>query len=260
MTLALIGSMAFVGFAGTAAAGGNQHDDGDSSADRLSASSVSQSQSVSQTNVIEQNASQYADQDATGVDIDEFLTGDDGAADDDDEASDGNNSDGNNSDGATTTIETLTFYRAAGNSPGDVLVGTERWLGSGFSNDNVDVNVEESVDGDPVKVSWDYTGTGTSDNKIVRIEVGTSSGDLCEVTYDSPQESGEIGPDQCESLGDTPDETPDETPDDGNSVEGSVGNQTVNQIVEQNADASNSNAQNADASASAGDILSVLLG
>ncbi|MBZ6494079.1 hypothetical protein KWG76_03970 [Haloterrigena longa] len=271
MTLALVGSMAFVGFAGMAAAGGGHHDDkaDDSGDDSLAASSVSQSQTVSQTNVIEQNASQFASQDATGVDIDLEDVMDDG-----DDGTDGDDGENGVDDGEDTQtgIQTVTFIREEGNQPyatfewdgDDDEFDLESSMGQG---DNIDLTPGEAraSDGNPLDATWTFDPPGASEAQTpVRALVTNSDGTTCTFEYGDAQLEGSV--EACEPDNGGNGGNGDNGGDNGDNgdvtdgIEGSVGNQTVNQLVEQNADASNSNTQSASANAFSGDLAAMISG
>ncbi|SEP65775.1 hypothetical protein SAMN04489841_0216 [Natrinema salaciae] len=258
LTLALITSAAFVGLAGTAAAGGadDHHDDhGDTDDLRIASSNIDQSQGVSQTNDIEQNAAQFNNQEATGIDIGEIVNDGDG--------------NGDNGDGGEAAIETITWYRNLGQSGNIQQLAQATWNGEQFvittatPNIDVSVSVEETNSADdPTEVDWEYTIPGQGEGRAPDFVRVTSNGDTCDfdVTGEESPFTGTVT--VCEPT--------DGGNGDGNgngdgagsddSFTGTTGDQTINQVLEQNADADNSNSQNAEASSWNGILNSITAG
>ncbi|ELY82282.1 hypothetical protein [Natrinema gari] len=245
LTLALIGSLAVMGFAGTAAAGGEDHHDDKPTGDLgIAGVNIEQGQDVSQANQIEQNALQFADQNATGVDIDfGDINGDDG--------DNGDNGNGALFQGEVTNCEypdgpaisNIQFYDTDGN----LLVKFE-WTGTSFEPEGGDAmgvtitDVEFKEPNEPNLVRW------TSEEPIseVVVKAGTTE---CDFPGDT----------SAESMSNNGNSNDDGTTD-GTSIEGSVGNQMLNQTLEQSVDASNNNGQTATGSAFSGKLAALIAG
>ncbi|ELY81162.1 hypothetical protein C487_03678 [Natrinema pallidum DSM 3751] len=242
-----------MGFAGTAAAGGEHHDDDDDKRIGdlgIAETNIEQGQDVSQVNQIEQNALQFADQNATGVDVDfneRVMDGGD-----------------NGADGTQPGIQTVTFTQSEGPNP----VAVFEWDGDEFvlidsiqSVEVGDITVTATAfneQGEPIEATYTLND-GLPPGQAPTTATVASNGQTCDFTVPEVTGAPDLPVSGTVSVCST-DGNGDNGGTGGVTIDGSTGDQTINQTLEQSVDASNNNGQTANGSAFSGNLAALIAG